>query len=297
MKVVCFVVQAFDAVFKSLARKNVRDARLCLRAYEEAVFSGKIAEAWCTVYDAIFSFFSSCLFFQELEQRQKEKLKEKEKEKKRRAKIRKKADKERAEEEARQRKVPLAALVILCTLCSVARLSSLCSAYGRRSRATTEPPLWSLNCPLRKLFLAVPLPSVMLSMSTNKGAKSGRKLELQQDCSWLFPGSMRTHHPFVNGFTRYSTTPPHPPPRWGPPITFLPSFQFQEKGEAEAEERRKRGLAAVGHCDACGNALIEKKAFSRFDFRYCSSDCVNAHKRKLAADAADRRFNGEGGQK
>lgn len=42
---------------------------------------------------------------QELEQRQKEKLKEKEKEKKRRAKLRKKAEKDRAEEEARQRKV------------------------------------------------------------------------------------------------------------------------------------------------------------------------------------------------
>lgn len=45
--------------------------------------------------------------FQELEQRQKEKLKEKEKEKKRRAKLRKKAEKDRAEEEARLKKVPV----------------------------------------------------------------------------------------------------------------------------------------------------------------------------------------------
>lgn len=66
----------------------------------------------------------------------------------------------------------------------------------------------------------------------------------------------------------------------------------QAKEEAEAEDRRKRGLAAAGHCDACGNALVAKKAFSRFEFRYCSSDCANLHKRKLAADAAERRFNG-----
>lgn len=68
----------------------------------------------------------------------------------------------------------------------------------------------------------------------------------------------------------------------------------QEKEDAEAEDRRKRGLAAAGHCDACGKALVAKKAFSRFEFRYCSSDCANLHKRKLAADAAERRFNGGG---
>ncbi|CAM9477896.1 unnamed protein product [Ectocarpus fasciculatus] len=70
--------------------------------------------------------------------------------------------------------------------------------------------------------------------------------------------------------------------------------QKKEKEEAEAEDRRKRGLAAAGHCDACGKALVAKKAFSRFEFRYCSSDCANLHKRKLAADAAERRFNGGG---
>lgn len=65
----------------------------------------------------------------------------------------------------------------------------------------------------------------------------------------------------------------------------------QEREDAEAEDRRKRGLAAAGHCDACGKVLVAKKAFSRFEFRYCSSDCANLHKRKLAADAAERRFN------
>ncbi|CAM9292672.1 unnamed protein product [Ectocarpus sp. 13 AM-2016] len=71
--------------------------------------------------------------------------------------------------------------------------------------------------------------------------------------------------------------------------------QKKEKEDAEAEDRRKRGLAAAGHCDACGKALVAKKAFSRFEFRYCSTDCANLHKRKLAADAAERRFNGGGG--
>lgn len=69
----------------------------------------------------------------------------------------------------------------------------------------------------------------------------------------------------------------------------------QAKEDAEAEDRRKRGLAAAGHCDACGKILVAKKAFSRFEFRYCSSDCANLHKRKLAADAAERRFNGGSG--
>ncbi len=69
----------------------------------------------------------------------------------------------------------------------------------------------------------------------------------------------------------------------------------QAREEAEAEDRRKRGLAAAGHCDACGNALVANKAFSRYEFRYCSSDCANLHKRQLAADAAERRFNGGGG--
>lgn len=71
----------------------------------------------------------------------------------------------------------------------------------------------------------------------------------------------------------------------------------QEREEAKAEDRRKRGLAAAGHCDACGKKFVAKKAFIRLEFRYCSSECVNAHKRKLAADAAERRFNGGGGEK
>lgn len=74
---------------------------------------------------------------------------------------------------------------------------------------------------------------------------------------------------------------------------FVISDTSQAKEDAEAEDRRARGLAAVGHCDACGKLLVDKrKAFSRFEFRYCSSDCANLHKRKLAADAAERRLNG-----
>ncbi|CAN0137282.1 unnamed protein product, partial [Hapterophycus canaliculatus] len=72
----------------------------------------------------------------------------------------------------------------------------------------------------------------------------------------------------------------------------LEEARQKKREDAEAEDRRKRGLAAAGHCDACGKVLVAKKAFSRFDFRYCSSDCANLHKRKLAADAAERRFNG-----
>lgn len=76
------------------------------------------------------------------------------------------------------------------------------------------------------------------------------------------------------------------------PATLLTPHRLQEKEAAEAEERKARGLAAQGHCDACGNAVMQSKAFHKFDFTYCSEDCANAHKRKLAADAAERRFNG-----
>lgn len=72
---------------------------------------------------------------------------------------------------------------------------------------------------------------------------------------------------------------------------FCCRYAYQAKEKAEAEERKARGLAAKGHCDSCGKGLIEKKAFRRFEFTYCTTDCANAHKRKLAADAAERRFN------
>lgn len=66
---------------------------------------------------------------------------------------------------------------------------------------------------------------------------------------------------------------------------------MQAKEEAAEAERQAKGLAAVGHCDACGKHVSDKKAFYRFEYRYCSTDCANMHKRRLAADAAERRLN------
>ncbi|CAM9500662.1 unnamed protein product [Choristocarpus tenellus] len=69
----------------------------------------------------------------------------------------------------------------------------------------------------------------------------------------------------------------------------------KEGEEAEAARRRELKLAAAGCCDGCGECLVDKKAFSRYDFRYCSAVCIQAHKRKLAADAAERRTRNHGG--
>ncbi|CAN0224473.1 unnamed protein product, partial [Discosporangium mesarthrocarpum] len=69
----------------------------------------------------------------------------------------------------------------------------------------------------------------------------------------------------------------------------------QEREEAEAIRRKELRLAAAGCCDSCGDSLLDnKEAFSRYDYRYCSIQCTQTHKRRLAADAAERRSLGQG---
>jgi hypothetical protein len=45
-------------------------------------------------------------------------------------------------------------------------------------------------------------------------------------------------------------------------------------------------------CDSCGK-FAGNKPFTRLEFKYCSTDCVNNHRRHLTADAALRRLGGQ----
>lgn len=61
--------------------------------------------------------------------------------------------------------------------------------------------------------------------------------------------------------------------------------------EAARQEEEERKIAAGLACDACGK-YAGKSPFTRLEYKYCSTDCVSAHRRKLMSDAALRRLGG-----
>lgn len=63
--------------------------------------------------------------------------------------------------------------------------------------------------------------------------------------------------------------------------------QVQAKQQEELERKIAAGLA----CDLCGK-YAGKSPLTRLEFKYCSTDCVNAHKRQLMSEAALRRLGG-----
>ena len=75
----------------------------------------------------------------------------------------------------------------------------------------------------------------------------------------------------------------------------------QERAEKEArdmEEQQKRvaeelAIKLAGSCPICSKALPAKKKdrFSQGEKEFCSAECLRTHTRKLAADAADKRFS------
>ncbi|GMF34689.1 unnamed protein product [Phytophthora fragariaefolia] len=66
----------------------------------------------------------------------------------------------------------------------------------------------------------------------------------------------------------------------------------EHKREEEArQEELERKIAAGLACDFCGK-YAGKSPFTRLEFKYCSTDCVNGHKRKLMSEAALRRLGG-----
>lgn len=73
----------------------------------------------------------------------------------------------------------------------------------------------------------------------------------------------------------------------------------QQKKEAEEEQRleqereaeRERQILAGMSCDSYGK-YAGKSPLMRLEYKYCSSDCVTEHRRKLMSEAALRRFGG-----
>ncbi|GMF17657.1 unnamed protein product [Phytophthora lilii] len=65
----------------------------------------------------------------------------------------------------------------------------------------------------------------------------------------------------------------------------------QKREEAARQEELERKIAAGLACDFCGK-YAGKSPFTRLEFKYCSTDCVNGHKRKLMSEAALRRLGG-----
>lgn len=65
----------------------------------------------------------------------------------------------------------------------------------------------------------------------------------------------------------------------------------EQAREAARKEDEERKIAAGLACDFCGK-YAGKSPFTRLEFKYCSTDCVNAHKRKLMSEAALRRLGG-----
>mmetsp|Transcript_9885 Transcript_9885/g.22120 ORF Transcript_9885/g.22120 Transcript_9885/m.22120 type:complete len:597 (-) Transcript_9885:40-1830(-) len=65
----------------------------------------------------------------------------------------------------------------------------------------------------------------------------------------------------------------------------------EEEQKKKDEDERKALEAAQAKCDMCKKPLTSKP-FSRLEFYYCSTECVNAHRRELQAEAAMKRFGG-----
>merc|ERR1712039_601771 len=67
-------------------------------------------------------------------------------------------------------------------------------------------------------------------------------------------------------------------------------FAAEEEERRKKEEEEVRALeAAQTKCDSCKKG-ITSKPFTRLSYMYCSTDCVNAHRRVLQAEAAEKRF-------
>ncbi|OWZ24388.1 hypothetical protein PHMEG_000567 [Phytophthora megakarya] len=65
----------------------------------------------------------------------------------------------------------------------------------------------------------------------------------------------------------------------------------QKREETARQEELERKIAAGLACDFCGK-YAGKSPFTRLEYKYCSTDCVNGHKRKLMSEAALRRLGG-----
>ncbi|TDH70724.1 hypothetical protein CCR75_008289 [Bremia lactucae] len=65
----------------------------------------------------------------------------------------------------------------------------------------------------------------------------------------------------------------------------------QRRIEAERQEELDRKIAMGMSCGFCSK-YAGKSPLTRLEYKYCSTDCVNSHKRQLMSEAALRRFTG-----
>lgn len=66
----------------------------------------------------------------------------------------------------------------------------------------------------------------------------------------------------------------------------------EEEAQKKKEEDDARAMAAAQtKCDCCKAPITTGKPFSRLTYLYCSTECVNTHRRDLQAEAAMKRFN------
>ncbi|POM70511.1 C2h2 finger and Ankyrin domain [Phytophthora palmivora] len=86
-----------------------------------------------------------------------------------------------------------------------------------------------------------------------------------------------------NAFRRYMAEHPN---AWN-----YSTAQIPEGLTTARQEELERKIAAGLACDFCGK-YAGKSPFTRLEFKYCSTDCVNGHKRKLMSEAALRRLGG-----
>lgn len=80
-------------------------------------------------------------------------------------------------------------------------------------------------------------------------------------------------------------------------MLFLQTARAQEELQRQQVEELRRAEDAkknAGLCDNCAAPLFGKLALDLYDKRCCGAACVLALRRKLAADAAMKRFQGAG---
>ena len=69
----------------------------------------------------------------------------------------------------------------------------------------------------------------------------------------------------------------------------------KEEDAKRARQGLKPKVGGVGVCDFCQTACVGQKRtnmFKRLDFSYCTTECLQKHKRELMASAAMARQGG-----
>lgn len=64
----------------------------------------------------------------------------------------------------------------------------------------------------------------------------------------------------------------------------------QRNEDEVVNEALAHNIALAGFCDQCNKSLYKIEPFAIYDARCCSTACVALMRRKLAAEAAERRF-------